>query len=158
MYKYIMKDNLLNAVKWNLSKLTTKSGRLARWDSSQRSAVSSRSSRRKQTSAWRSSVASVAHRSMAERSYWSVEVCRFIDIYVFFCFFFPFLFKKKFFFSYKKFCPLSSTDLVSVTGAWSLVWGLMAGLRGFASHGVVFYLGAGCGSGSPPDDPGTHLP
>ena len=33
-----------------------------------------------------------------------------------------------------KFCPPSSTDLVSVTGAWSLVWGLMAGLQGFASH------------------------
>ena len=41
----------LNAVKWNLSKLTTKSGRLVRWDSSQRSAVSSGPSRRKQTSA-----------------------------------------------------------------------------------------------------------
>ena len=71
---------MLNAVKWNLSKPTTKSSRLVRWDSSQRSAVSSGPSRRKQTSAWRS----VAHCSMAERSYWSVEVCRFIDIYMYF--------------------------------------------------------------------------
>ena len=32
----------------------------------------------------------------------------------------------------------------------SLVWGLMAGWRGFSSHGVQFYLGAGCTiSGSP---------
>ena len=82
------KHKMINAVKSNLSKWTTKSGRLVRWDSSQRSAVSSGPSRRKQTSAWRSSVASVAHCSVAERSYWSVEVCRFIDIYIFF--FFPF--------------------------------------------------------------------
>ena len=41
----------LNAVKWNLSKLTIKSCMLVRWDSSQRSAVSSGSSRYKQTSA-----------------------------------------------------------------------------------------------------------
>ena len=56
----------LYAVKWNLSKLTTKSCMQVRWDSSQRSAVSSGSSRRKQTSAGRSSVASIAHCSMAE--------------------------------------------------------------------------------------------
>ena len=39
-----------------------------------------------------------------------------------------------------------SIDLVSVTGAWTLVWGLMAGLQGFASHkgSILLYLGAGC--------------
>ena len=39
--------------------------------------------------------------------------------------------------------------IVSVTGAWILVWGLMAGLRGFVVR-AVFYLGADCGSRSPP--------
>ena len=34
----------------------------------------------------------------------------------------------------------TTTDLVSVTGAWTMVWGLMR---------AVFYLEAGCGSGSP---------
>ena len=39
-----------------------------------------------------------------------------------------------------------------------LEWGLMAGLRGFASHGAVFYLGAGWPQWKPLDIPGTLLP
>ena len=83
-----------------------------------------------------------------------MEVCRFIDIYIYF-FFFIF---KNFFFFILKFCPLSSTDLVSVTGAWSLVWGLMAGLRGFASHEGGILSGGWLWKWKPPDDPGTHPP
>ena len=47
-------------------------------------------------------------------------------------------------------CPppipsLSFHCLTSVTGACPpFMWGLMAGLPGFASHGSGLYLGAGC--------------
>ena len=85
-----------------------------------------------------------------------MEVCRFIDIYIFF-FFFLYFFLNLFFFILK-FCPLSSTDLVSVTGAWSLVWGLMAGLWGFASHEGGNLSGGWLWKWKPPDDPGTHPP
>ena len=41
-----------------------------------------------------------------------------------------------------------------------LRWGLMAGLRGFVSHGgsKIFYLGAGWPQWKPLGIPGTHLP
>ena len=57
------------------------------------------------------------------------------------------------------FCHLSSTDVVSMTGAQSLVWGLMtAGLRRFASHegGILFW--GWLWEWKALDDPGTHLP
>ena len=39
-----------------------------------------------------------------------------------------------------------------------LAWGLIAGGRGFASHGGATLLGAGCAKGEEPVDiPGTHL-
>ena len=44
------------------------------------------------------------------------------------------------------FIILHFTDLISLDGC--LEWALMAGLRGFAAMGAVFYL----------DTPGTHLP
>ena len=49
-----------------------------------------------------------------------MEVCRFIDIYIYFFFFLYFFLN--FFFFILKFCPLSSTDLVSVTGASGVWW------------------------------------
>ena len=63
-----------------------------------------------------------------------------------------------FFFPILKFCPLSSTDLVGVTGDWSLVWGLMAGLRGFASHDGGILSGGWLWKWKLLDDPGTDPP
>ena len=56
----ICRNVILKAVKWDLSKVK-KSCMLVRWHSSQMSAVSRGSSRRKQMSAWRSSVASTVN-------------------------------------------------------------------------------------------------
>ena len=41
---------------------------------------------------------------------------------------------------------------------FSLVWGLMAGLRGLPAMGAFHCLGAGWSQWRPPDIPGTYLP
>ena len=52
---------------------------------------------------------------------------------------------------------LHSTGIISVDGC--LEWRLMAGSRGFASHGgCILSLGAGWTQWKPLDTPGTHLP
>jgi len=56
------------------------------------------------------------------------------------------------------FAPFSLSNDISVTGACFLAWGLMAALRGCASHGGVVQSGTGCQKWKLLDLPGTQPP